>query len=390
MLNKSNISNMDAKTLRTQSLDLLRFPLAIIIVIIHTFSISDLTIRGNVLPLKSMSAFVELNYWIDGFLRGQSVPVYYFISGFVFFLGITLTKDTYLRKLKNRVHTLLIPYIIWNLVAVCFTLLKRTPALSAFFPATSQTSIVISPIRLLNIFWNATNSIIVVPGAEIADASSQAIFPANVALWFLRDLMIVVLITPLIYTAIKRYKFIPIAVLGITWFFEPLFINGYICQLTTALFFFSLGAYFSILQKDIIYEFNKFFTHSIILYTILGVSYVLLMHISPNAAKWVKQLNVLCGLLFAYNISSYLVKNGVCKANKFFSSSSFYIYVTHTIINIEVLKVILIVLKPSSELAIISSFLVSIVVTVGLLLLSYVLMRKFTPKFLTAITGRKI
>lgn len=389
MLNNYNVFDMDAKTLRTQSLDLLRFPLAIIIVVIHTFSINDLTIRGAVLPLKSMPVFVELNYWIDGFLRGQSVPVYYFISGFVFFLGVTLTKEKYCNKLQNRVHTLLIPYIIWNIVAVGFTLLKRTPALSSFFPATSQTSVVITPFRLLNVFWNATNSIIVVPGAEIANASSHAIFPFNVALWFLRDLMIVVLMTPLIYVLIKRFRFIPIVTLGITWFFEPLFFEGYICQITTALFFFSLGAYFSILQKDIIYEFNKFFKYSIIAYLLFGVCYVFLMHICPEAANWVKQLNVLCGLLFAYNISSYLIKNGICKANKFFSSSSFYIYVTHTIINIEVLKVILIVLKPSSDIAIISSFIISIIVTVGMLLLSFVMMKKYTPRFLTFITGRK-
>lgn len=88
---------MDDK-LRSQSLDLLRFPLAVVILLIHVFSTEGIVFQGNTLSFDSYPFFLFINRFIDGFLRGQSVPIYYFISGFVFFLGGKLTKDIYINK----------------------------------------------------------------------------------------------------------------------------------------------------------------------------------------------------------------------------------------------------------------------------------------------------
>lgn len=76
---------MGKNDLRSQALDLLRFPLAVVVLTIHTFSSEGLELRGQELTFADHSLFMEINRWIDAFLRGQSVPIYYFISGFVFF-----------------------------------------------------------------------------------------------------------------------------------------------------------------------------------------------------------------------------------------------------------------------------------------------------------------
>lgn len=93
--------------MRSETLDLLRFPLALVIVIVHA------------LPLAPSPSIMD--GLIMAFLKEQSVPIYYFISGYVFFLGIELTKGVYLKKIKNRIRTLLIPYLIWNLLFLCIT-----------------------------------------------------------------------------------------------------------------------------------------------------------------------------------------------------------------------------------------------------------------------------
>lgn len=116
---------MRTNDLRSQSLDLLRFPLAVVILIIHTFNANGFTIQGVPVSLENMPILLEINLFIDGFLRGQSVPIYFFISGFVFFLGVGFTKEKYLQKLKNRVKTLLIPYLIWNIIAILRGLLPQ-------------------------------------------------------------------------------------------------------------------------------------------------------------------------------------------------------------------------------------------------------------------------
>ena len=110
--------NLSNENLRSQSLDLLRFPLAVVILLIHIFSTDGITFQGKTLTFESYPLFLFVNRLIDAFLRGQSVPIYYFISGFVFFIGVKMTKDVYIRKFKNRTKSLLIPYLIWNIFAI--------------------------------------------------------------------------------------------------------------------------------------------------------------------------------------------------------------------------------------------------------------------------------
>lgn len=71
--------------LRTQSLDLLRFPLAVIVVSAHVFNKEAIAISGEVFDVCQYSLYNDFLLFVDGFLRGISVPVYFFISGYVFF-----------------------------------------------------------------------------------------------------------------------------------------------------------------------------------------------------------------------------------------------------------------------------------------------------------------
>ncbi len=96
---------MDRNDLRSQSLDLLRFPLAVVVVFIHVWTPNTYGPEGSI----CLSSF--LNGLIEGLIRGQSVPIYFFISGYVFFLNVDMTRQTYIRKLRNRSKSLLIPYI---------------------------------------------------------------------------------------------------------------------------------------------------------------------------------------------------------------------------------------------------------------------------------------
>lgn len=82
MKNQKNIVNRN--DLRSQSLDLLRFPLAVVVLIVHVFTISDVAFGGQRLSVEDFPLFVHMRNFLDAFLRGQSVPIYYFISGYVF------------------------------------------------------------------------------------------------------------------------------------------------------------------------------------------------------------------------------------------------------------------------------------------------------------------
>ena len=232
---------MGRNDLRSQSLDLLRFPLAVVIVIIHTFNTNGFTLRGTSISVDNMTIFKEINYFIDGFIRGQSVPIYFFISGFVFFLGIELTKDIYIRKLKNRMKTLLIPYIIWNIIPVLLALFKRLPCFSSLFPNIHKVQLDFSLSAILSNFWDASKGIFIQPetSTTTSEVVSSNIYPIDVPLWFVRDLMIVVLCTPILYWLLKRTRYYFVLLLGALWFTLAYWDLGHLNQLMTAFFFFT-------------------------------------------------------------------------------------------------------------------------------------------------------
>ena len=66
----------------------------------------------------------ERFFSIDGGIGQFAVPLFFVISGFLFFINIRSVEDTR-NKLKRRVYTLLIPYLIWNLIYYMIHLLLK-------------------------------------------------------------------------------------------------------------------------------------------------------------------------------------------------------------------------------------------------------------------------
>ena len=107
--------------------------------------------------------------------------------------------------------------------------------------------------NILSCFWKCNGELfmsIASTGERVAAGGSP--FPINPPLWFIRDLMIVVCFTPLIYYIIKRTKYFFIAVLALLFFIPNLHV-----PYLSAFLFFSMGAYFSIYKKDMVKEFGR-------------------------------------------------------------------------------------------------------------------------------------
>lgn len=375
--------------LRSNSLNLLRFPLALVVLTIHVMTTEGFTIHGQTMTFENMPLLLEMNYFIDGFLRGQSVPIYFFISGFVFFLGIEFTPGKYLQKLKNRAKTLFIPYILWNLLAVMLMFFYLLPVFASFFPGLHSAELNITLHSLGSVFWNYTGDLIINPSAPETVMDRMGIYPIDFPLWFVRDLIIVVLCTPLLYAIIRKTGFYFICLLGLFWFFLSYMELGHINQLLVAFFFFSWGAYMSINKKDMIAEFKRFFIPSMILYPVLSLLYVFAVHYCADACVTIKRLNVLVGLFFAYNISAWLLTRGTCKVSSFLAGASFFIYVSHGLICGNVLKGLFVILSPRTQVGMLVIYILTIVLTVAFLLGVFYMLRRYFPAFLKIIAGRR-
>ena len=372
---------MDKTKLHSQALDLLRFPLAIAVVCVHVFNTRGLEIQGDIINWNNFPLFLNVNYLVDAFIRKQSVPIFYFIAGYVFFLNFDGTKSCYYKKLKNRIKSLFIPYMIWNTIAIgilSFTLLspfaQYTAHSSTFTPTISN---------FLSCYWMYDGRL---AGIESLITNDQN--PLNGPLWFVRDLMIVILLVPIIKWLLEQMQSFFIWILGFLFLSEFNHIQG-IYFPCTALLFFSWGAYFSLKKLDILTIFGRLFKTSTILYILLGLLYILSIYFHWGLSDVAKKLNLFIGLIFAYNMAAWLLKEHKCNVNSYLASASFFIYVSHYLICGKIVKLLFLFVRPTNDFSILIVFLLAIVLTIGILLAIFFLMRKYTPHFFKIIVGRK-
>ncbi len=116
---------------------------------------------------------------------------------------------------------------------------------------------------------------------------------------------------------------------------------------------------------------------------------LLFLHIRPDWAPIIKQLNIVIGLLFAYNLAVWLLQKGYCKVNGFLAASSFFIYVSHILICTRIVRILMKIINPVSDTIFTSVFILAFLLTVGMCLSAYWLLKRFTPSLLRILTGRK-
>lgn len=105
----------DLQALQSQTIDWLRFPLIICVIFIHNATLpADFDV--TTIDWQSLSAgdlFIYMKILFSHVLTHIAVPIFFMISGFLFFLRTPkLTLNIYKNKIKKRLHTLLIPYLL--------------------------------------------------------------------------------------------------------------------------------------------------------------------------------------------------------------------------------------------------------------------------------------
>ena len=355
---------MENESLQSETMRFLRFPLILGVTLIHLrfFYPLDVAQDGN------SPICVFLFYLFTIFFSRIAVPLFFFISGFLFFYRVdSFTGHTYLQKLKKRVSTLLVPYLFWNLALVVFYFL-----LQSFIPELySGGSKLVRDYTIfdwLGVFWNI----------NIVDHKSGS--PIVYQFWFIRDLMGVMLLSPFIYWVIKKLYWYLLVFLGILWILNCWFdMSGFSL---TAYFFFSFGAYFSVHKKNFVEVMRP-------LLLLAGVLYALdaIVAFSFREYVWCDYLYRIgypFGIVLAISSVAYLIDKRGYRANLFLSDSSFFIYAYH---GISLAFIVKIVSRFSTcvDSIVLALCAFCLVIFIGLFL--YYLLRKYFPIFTNIITG---
>lgn len=308
----------------------IRFGLALFVIYIHFNILNGFVLLGQPIVFESnWLRFIVIT--IGEVLARISVPLFFFISGYLFFEGIRKGGSLFYAKNKKRVRSILVPYLSWSIITFLYSVGRGSSLLRVLFPNAKPCSIIEQIIGMyanLNYDWLF---------------QSEPVPPINVPLWFVRDLFVVILCSPIIYFFLKKKRqgYVVLVLMLILWmqtFFPTYLIPG--ISLVSFLFF-SMGAFMKIHNYnplEVFYDKRYYLLCGFIFLSIIDI----LVIASPYFPSTINNL-VHCFMILSSFIPVLLTVSKIQKTsiNTLLSSSSFVLFSLHYLIVHDVAKLIL-------------------------------------------------
>lgn len=359
---------MTNEELQSKTIDFLRFPLIVGVVLIHAH-ITGMTIKGNdVLRGNSFPVCDTISYFFSEVVARMAVPLFFFISGFLFFYKIRgFSLSVYATKLKGRIRSILIPYLFWNLVVILFFFLAQT-FLPGLMSGANKLIRDYSYTDWLAAFWSV---------------GGEGGYPICYQFWFLRDLMVVMLFSPLLYMTVKYFRWSGVFVLGVLWYFNWWF--SLVGFSITAFFFFSAGACFSVLHCNFVTLFKSYLFP-------LSVAYALSVFICVWFREkfwidYVSPLAILAGIAFVISLSARFLERGKWSVTTFLVGGTFFVYAFHGMPLAFIQKFVIKHIPTLTDALLLSIYFLSAGFIILLSLGIYYFLKRLFPRFLSIITG---
>jgi len=187
-----------ASVKRLERLDVLRFPLILLVVYIHAGT-AGLTLGNGIVAADS--DFVRATKYIGSDLVGRvAVPSLFFISGYLFFDKHSFEIDDYVLKIRSRFRSLFIPLIFWNILLFsAIFAAQKIPQTASYFSSRNKLLSSYSPFEVTDALIGISKS------------------PIAYQFWFVRDLIILSLISPIIYLTARHLPRVGTALLLAIW-----------------------------------------------------------------------------------------------------------------------------------------------------------------------------
>jgi hypothetical protein len=376
--------------LQSETIDWLRFPLVIFVVFIHSFGLPRTANLAeiNYSALSGMDIYNIIRVVIRE-IAAICNSGFFLFSGYLFFSNVDrFNQETYLKKIKTRVKTLLIPYVLWNLIAILSQLamiwgggiIKQEGDYGSFTLFFND----ILDKGIGNIFWHFSTW----NGSNLLGWTMPGIAPFSVPLWFLQTLIILTVVSPAIYLFckyLKKYGIILLALLYYTriWFPIPGLEIG-------PIFFFTLGAFYSIYRKNLILEMRRYkrFWYVMAVITLLPAAYY--DYDGVSAFNYFSPLFAVAAVISFINIASGLMEAKKIKVNKTLSQATFFVYVSHTVLILSIVGFAFdkIFGSDSPIILIIRYFSVPIITAYASVVL-YCILKRIMPKLLNILSGNR-
>jgi peptidoglycan/LPS O-acetylase OafA/YrhL len=271
------------------------------------------------------------------------------------------TVKDYIKKIRRRKDTLLIPYLSW-IILTALVLSTARFLLPNFVDPNGKYFFQWSLEEFCFAFWSG---------------------PDPKPLWYVRDLLCIMVLSPIFYYLIKRFKIIPVIIFTLLWIvFETTNVPGLsLCGFA----FFGFGAYFSITKKNFVRIFAPYSWYIYGLFLLLAICLFVLKgtDLEPYFNRFMTPVGSICIIL----ICSHLLYKKVCKPSDTLANASFFIYVYHQLPTTVLLKLVVTYVPMHSSFMLITMHLICTTIIVGGGLLGYLFIRRYSPLLLKLLSG---
>lgn len=349
----------------SERLNLVRFPLIAGVVLGHAYW-TEVSVASGVLGVTEpgwTSNYIR-NLISEGICR-VTVPLFFILAGYFFFLGFQWSLEKYGTKLRARFYSLLVPFLFWNLLTLAlFAIAQSIPATRILF---SGDHTFIRDFGVYDYF----NTIF---GIEKNPAAYQ--------FWFIRDLMLMVLFSPVYYFMLKMApKFFLAVTIALFYFYAWPFRHPD----GTALAFFYMGGYFAT-QNISLFKFDRYGPLMILVY--LPIVFIDAATKNLPISPYIHQAGVLLGTFVALYLTKFALQHE--KSKSFLmraATASFFVYAAHEPFLTTMKKVLYKIITPTTDFTIILLYFANPIFVIIACTTAFVVLQKLFPKFVMVISG---
>lgn len=335
----------------------LRFPLIFLIIMLHCYSVQRVEGANDL--------YFRILYPFSLWLGETGVPGFFFISGLLLFMS----KKNYLQKLQTRTHTLLIPYLLWNFILVVIYITLYAVGHPQNINGRSMTEYgVIDYIRL---FWDR------------GSFDEGNFVPILCPLWYIRNLIIMVIFSPLLYYIIRYTRELSLIIVAIWWMMTNN--NAFIPQ---TILFFSLGAYFSIFSIKPLEFFARYRMPILGLFSICAIADII-THVATGT-PWNLQIH---RFALIFNIPVLFLLADWCTrhsySNKTLPNAAFIVFCVHYPIVVILRKLCISTFVYANEFTHIVLYFICVIASTFISLGIFMVLERYFPKLKSILSGNR-
>lgn len=297
------------------------------------------------------------------------MPLFYLISGYLFFQSFDGSKRAYLSKIKKRVSTLLVPFLFWNiLLLTVIILLQNISFTETFFNSGKKPILSYRAIEYVCAIFGIGRS------------------PISYQFWFIRDLILLMLFSPVIFILARHLPKLSFFLLFLLWFFN---INSIIDN--EAIFFFYSGC--AICTNGIsttrVDNYHWKLTITFLPCALFDTYNIMSHSMIPPTDSFFHKIVILLGILWIWSLTSEFIETWTSKRLQSISYISFFVFAFHEPLVTVLKKLSIMIFKPQETVIItFIYFLVPISATIISICVG-VLLRRMAPSLYRTATGNR-